>query len=215
MSKATYVNEINAITATGGPTSSLHEQKGPRLTRTAMMNLHGALRRATLVLVGALAVTASGGFAATPDETAIRAQTMAWEKAYNSGDAKGVAEQYADDSLLLPPGAAGVRGKAAILTYFTQSVAESKAVGAVFVIDPNTEVGVSGNMGWESGVYKVTIKGAVVETGKFLSVSRKKDGKWLYLRDTWNADAPVASAPAPSAASKQLTTVKLTTLGSR
>jgi hypothetical protein len=36
---------------------------------------------------------------------------------------------------------------------------------------------------------------AVVETGKFLSVSRKKDGKWLYIRDTWNADAPPA-APA-------------------
>jgi hypothetical protein len=49
------------------------------------------------------------------------------------------------------------------------------------------------------------MKGAVVETGKFLSVSRKKDGKWLYLRDTWNADAPSApSAPpaAPPAAKK-------------
>jgi len=41
----------------------------------------------------------------------------------------------------------------------------------------------SGNMGWESGTYKVTVKGAVVETGKFLSVSRKKDGKWHYVRD--------------------------------
>jgi hypothetical protein len=38
------------------------------------------------------------------------------------------------------------------------------------------------------------VKGAVVETGKFLSVSRKKNGKWLYLRDTWNAD----TAPAPA-----------------
>jgi len=53
-------------------------------------------------------------------------------------------------------------------------------------------------MGWESGTYKVTVKGAVVETGKFLSVSRKKDGKWQYIRDTWNADAPIA-APAPAA----------------
>jgi hypothetical protein len=58
----------------------------------------------------------------------------------------------------------------------------------------------SGNMGWESGTYKVTVKGAVVETGKFLSVSRKKDGKWHYVRDTRNADAPVAAtAPAPTA----------------
>ena len=70
----------------------------------------------------------------------------------------------------------------------------------MFVLDPKTDVGVSGNMGWESGTYKVTVKGAVVETGKFLSVSRKKDGKWHYLRDTWNADAPIAvAAPAPAA----------------
>ena len=59
-------------------------------------------------------------------------------------------------------------------------------------------------MGWESGTYTATVKGAVVESGKFLSVSRKKDGKWLYIRDTWNADAPPppaapAAAPAPAA----------------
>jgi hypothetical protein len=44
------------------------------------------------------------------------------------------------------------------------------------------------------------VKGAVVETGKFLSVSRKKDGKWLYIRDTWNSDAPPAPAAAPAPA---------------
>jgi hypothetical protein len=71
-----------------------------------------------------------------------------------------------------------------------------KRPGASFALNPKTDVGVSGNMGWESGTYKVMVKGAVVETGKFLSVSRKKDGKWLYIRDTWNADAPPAP-PAP------------------
>ena len=122
-----------------------------------------------------------------------------WEKAYNGGDAKGVAAQYADDALLLPPGASGISGKPAILEFFTKDIATSKAAGAVFVVNPKTDVGVSGNMGWESGTYKVTVKGAVVETGKFLSVSRKKDGKWHYLRDTWNADTPVAAAaPAPA-----------------
>jgi len=130
------------------------------------------------------------------DEAAIRAQTTAWEKAYNGGDAKGVAAQYAEDALLLPPGSPGVRGGAAILTFFTKDIADSKAGGVTFVINYPTEVGISGNMGWESGTYKVTVKGAVVETGKFLSVSRKKDGKWLYIRDTWNADAPPAPAPA-------------------
>ena len=109
-----------------------------------------------------------------------------------------MAAQYAEDALLLPPGASAVQGRAAILDFFTKDIAASKAAGAVFVLDPKTDVGVSGAMGWESGTYKVTVKGAVVETGKFLSVSRKKDGKWLYIRDTWNADAPSAP-PAPPA----------------
>lgn len=144
--------------------------------------------------------SATGLAHASPaDEAALRAQTAAWEKAYNGGDAKGVAAQYAEDALLLPPGSPGVSGRAAILAFFTNDVAESKAGGVVFVINPKTDVGVSGNMGWESGTYKVTVKGAVVETGKFLSVSRKKDGKWLYIRDTWNSDAPPAPAAAPSA----------------
>ena len=153
---------------------------------------------AIFVVTGTLAGLAHA--AATADEAAIRAQTASWEKAYNGGDAKGVAAQYADDALLLPPGASGVSGKPAILEFFAKDIATSKAAGAVFVLNPKTDVGASGNMGWESGTYKVTMKGAVVETGKFLSVSRKKDGKWLYLRDTWNADAPVApAAPAPTA----------------
>lgn len=138
--------------------------------------------------------------AESADEAAIRAQTTAWAKAYNGGDAKGVTAQYADDALLMPPGAPGASGKAAILAYFTKDIANSKAAGAVFVINPKTDVGVSGDTGWESGTYKVTIKGAVVETGKFLSVSKKKDGKWLYHRDTWNADGAPPAPPAPAAA---------------
>ena len=153
------------------------------------------MSRFAVVVVALLVSIVGAAHAAAPasaDETAIRAQSVSWEKAYNGGDAKGVAAQYAEDALLLPPGASGVSGRAAILEFFTKDIAGSKAAGAVFVVNPKTDVGVSGNMGWESGTYKVTVKGAVVETGKFLSVSRKKDGKWLYIRDTWNADAPPA-----------------------
>ncbi len=152
----------------------------------------------------AAGLLALAGFANTvaaaesADEAAIRAQTTSWGKAYNGGDAKGVAALYADDALLMPPGSPGLNGKAAILAYFTKDIAGSKAAGAVFVLSPKTDVGVSGDMGWESGTYKVTIKGAVVESGKFLSVSKKKDGKWLYLRDTWNADGAPPAPPAPA-----------------
>ncbi len=139
--------------------------------------------------------------AAGADEAGIRAQTANWVKAYNAGDAKAVAALYAEDGILMPPGAPSAVGPKAILAYVTKDSANAKAAGAVFAVNPKTDVGVSGDMGWESGTYSVTVKGAVVEAGKFLSVSRKKDGKWLYIRDTYNADAPSApAAPAPAKA---------------
>lgn len=142
--------------------------------------------------------------AAGADEAAIRAQSLSWAKAYNGGDAKAVAALYSDDALLLPPGAAGASGRAAILAFFTKDIAGSKAAGVVFNVNPKTDVGVSGDMGWESGTYTATVKGAVVESGKFLSVSRKKNEKWLYIRDIWNADAPPApAAPAAPPAAKK------------
>ena len=138
--------------------------------------------------------------AAGADEAAIRAQSVNWEKAFNGGDAKALTALYADDALVLPPNAPGARGREAILALFNKDIADAKAAGAVFKLSPKTDVGISGNLGWESGTYTVTVKGAVVESGKFLSVSRKQKGKWLYVRDTWNADAPPAPAAAPAAA---------------
>ena len=156
-------------------------------------------------LVAMLGVMASFAHAAAPaagaDEAAIRAQTTSWVKAYNVGDAKAIAALYAEDALLMPPGAPVASGRTAIQAFITKDTAGSKAAGAVFNVNPKTDVGVSGDMGWESGTYTVTVKGAVVESGKFLSVSRKKDGKWLYIRDTWNANAPPAP-PAPPAPAK-------------
>jgi len=152
-----------------------------------------------VALAGAMSSFANAASPASTDETDIRAQSSSWERAYNRGDAKVVAALYAEDALLLPPGASGVRGRAAILEFFTKNVAGSKAAGAVFALNPKTDVGVSGNMGWESGTYEVTVKGAIVETAKFLSVSRKRNGKWLYVRDTWNADASTAPPMPPQA----------------
>jgi len=151
-------------------------------------------------LVALLGATSGLAYAApSADEAAVLAIDQSWLKAYNAYDAKAVAALYAEDAILLPPGAPRQSGRAAILAFFTKDVADSKAAGAVFAINPGSDAGISGDLGWASGTYKVTVKGAVVETGKFLSVSRKKDGKWLYLRDTWNQDAPPAPAAAPPA----------------
>jgi uncharacterized protein (TIGR02246 family) len=130
---------------------------------------------------------------------ALEAVDQNWAKAYNSGNADAVANLYDEKAVLLPPGASAVNGRAAIKAFFLKDTAESQKAGVAFTLASKPAGGVSGDMGWQSGNYAVKDKaGKVVATGKYLSVSMKKDGKWLYVRDTWNADG--APAPAESAA---------------
>ena len=132
---------------------------------------------------------------------ALHAVDQAWAKAYNSGDVDGVVSLYDEHALLLPPGSQGANGRAAIRAFFAKDIAGSQKEGIVFVLGPKPDGGVSGDMGWVSGTYVAKDKsGKVVDAGKYLSVSMKKGGKWLYIRDTWNSDgspAPAESAAAP------------------
>jgi uncharacterized protein (TIGR02246 family) len=157
-----------------------------------------------LHLFGVLVVLAAGGIqtsAAGPvDEVAaIHAADDAWVKAVNAGDVDAMAALYEDHGVLLPPGAPVVRGRTAIREFFANMVAALGKDGIVFSLDANPAGGARGDLGWSSGTYTAKDKtGRVVETGKYLSVSRKKAGKWLYVRDTWNTDAPAAPEPAAS-----------------
>ncbi|HVA56113.1 MAG TPA: hypothetical protein VNI53_10030, partial [Gammaproteobacteria bacterium] len=74
--------------------------------------------------------------------------------------------------------------------------AESQKVGITFHLGLHPDGGVVGDWGWCSGTYNVTDQsGKVVDTGKYLSVSRKEGGAWRYVRDTWNSDGAM---PAPA-----------------
>ena len=156
-----------------------------------------------LLLAGSAA--AASAAEASKDEAAIRAITPAWVKGYNAGDAKAVAGLYAEQAVLLPPGVPAAKGKAAIQAFFAKDSAESAKAGVAFSIDPKSDVGTSSDLAWESGTYAVKAKsGASVEVGKYLTVYKKTGGKWLIIRDTWNADAaPVPAVPAPAPPAKK------------
>src|SRR5205809_5401471 len=156
-----------------------------------------SLFAALLVLAGHTTAFAAE---ASKDEAAIRAINPAWAKAYNAADAKAISGLYAQQAVLLPPGAPAANGNAAINAYFAKDMAESAKAGVTFSLDPKSDVGISGDLAWESGAYAVKAKsGATVESGKYLTVYKKSDGKWLIVRDTWNADAP----PAPATPAKK------------
>jgi uncharacterized protein (TIGR02246 family) len=148
---------------------------------------------------GLAAILAVGGIqlaAADPagDVAAIHAVDDVWVKSFNTRDADSMAAQYDEHAVLLPPGAPAAHGRAAIRAFFANLMPEATKDGLQFTLGSKPAGGARGDMGWSAGTYTLKDKtGHVIETGKYLSVSSKKDGKWLYIRDTWNSDGPPAS----------------------
>ena len=130
------------------------------------------------------------------DEAKLRADAPVWFDHYNRGDADGVANLYAEDAVLMAPGAPAAVGKAAIRSFIAGDIPNTKAAGLTLNGADITGVGVSGDLGWLTGTFTVTDSaGTTVDSGKYLSLFRRINSEWKLIRDIWNSDA----APAPSA----------------
>ena len=161
----------------------------------------------TLQLLGVASVLAvsaiQSAVAAPPAAAAIHAADEAWVKAFNTRNPDTMAAQYDAQAVLLPPGAPAVQGQAAIRAFFASMMPEATKGGLEFTLGAKPAAGARGDLGWSSGSYVLKDgAGHVLETGKYLSVSRKIDGKWLYIRDTWNSDSPPASKGSAAASQK-------------
>jgi uncharacterized protein (TIGR02246 family) len=150
-------------------------------------------RRSALTAIGLIATAAA---VSTPsaadtaeDKAALRAADEAFIRAYWKGDLEAVVALYAEDAVLLPANSPEAKGRDAIRKYYAADMASLKPGESGMIVESTQ--GVSGDLGWSSGRVKDTAaNGATKSTGKFLSVSRKVNGKWLYIRDTWNDDGP-------------------------
>ncbi len=161
----------------------------------------GMLKKAILLATGLIAMAACASKApdTTADEATLKADPVAWAEAYNAGNADGVANLYAEDAILLAPGAPAAVGRGAIREFIKSDIEKSKAEGLTFKIGDMNGVVVSGDLGWLSGAFSVTdSSGAAVDAVKFLSVYRRTNGKWQLIRDTWNSDTAPAAAAAPA-----------------
>ena len=136
----------------------------------------------------------------TADEATIRESAPAFAAAYNAGDTDALAAMYWEDAVLQPPGAPAATGRDAIHAFLAGDSAATKAAGLTMNIPEAGAVDVSGDLAYEAGTYTVTdASGATVDAGKYIGVFLKKDGKWLYIRDTWNSDMAPAPAAEPAA----------------
>jgi ketosteroid isomerase-like protein len=133
-------------------------------------------------------------------EQALRDADAAWSKAAESKDLDKTISYYSADAIVLPPNAPIATTKEEIKKIWQDMLATPG-----FVISwkaTKVEVAKSGDLGFVSGTYEVTMNDAsgkpVNERGKYVEVWEKKaDGKWKCGTDTWNSDLPASlSAPA-------------------
>lgn len=171
-------------------------KKGGRLINKRLLAATGL--GIVVVLAACAQAPAPAPAAATDpaaDEEKLKADALSWFDHYASANAEGMANLYAEDALLMPPGAPAVTGRPGIQAFLGDDAAKSKVVGISLKNVAVTGAGVSGDLGWISGTYAVLDgSGATIDTGNYLSVHHRKDGVWLYIRDTWNSDrAPARS----------------------
>ncbi|MEX0733770.1 MAG: SgcJ/EcaC family oxidoreductase [Steroidobacteraceae bacterium] len=163
------------------------------------------IKSAAVIAVGLLAFAGcqKGAQDTTAEETAVRAVNIAWDTAYKAGDADGVSNIYGEGAVVLPPGSPTVVGNDAIREFFASDIAANKAAGMMMSIDEESTVTMSGDLAWQNGTFKVSdASGATVDTGKYLSLLQKQDGKWMLIRDVWNLDSAPEAPPAAAAAAE-------------
>ena len=108
------------------------------------------------------------------DEAKLKADALIWFDHYANTNADGMANLYAEDALLTPPGAAAVTGRAAIKAFLGDDAAKSKAAGISLKNGSVTGAGVTGDLGWISGSYTVVdANGTVLDSGNYLSVHHR------------------------------------------
>ncbi len=137
------------------------------------------------------------------DQAKLQSDSLVWFEHYAKADGDGLANLYAEDAVLMPPGAPAAKGRPAIKTFLGEDAAKTKAAGISIRNGSVTGTGVRGDTGWISGNYTVVdASGATIDSGNYLSVHRRTNGAWLYIRDTWNSDRPPALPPPPAPAGK-------------
>ncbi len=116
------------------------------------------------------------------DRAAIEAMTASYQAADRAGDHAAIAALYADDAVIHPANLPAARGREALDAYFAANDSEPQDITFTTV---GVVVSEAGDMAYEVGSIA-----APDWAGKYLTVYRKTDGRWLIVGDSWSGDAP-------------------------
>ena len=123
------------------------------------------------------------------DEKAIRELDTAWTKAAQDKNVDKAVSYYADDAMMMPPGAP-----------IATTAEQRRAAWQNLLSDPNMtinfgptklEVAKGGDMAYDVGWTEVKTTKAgetTTERGKYIVVWKKINGQWKVVADTFNQD---------------------------
>jgi uncharacterized protein (TIGR02246 family) len=116
----------------------------------------------------------------------------AYAKAFNKGDAKGVAALYTRDAAWMVPNGPTVKGRKA----FEAATAEAINAGWKNIKFSGQKSGSDGDLAYNVGrltMDMTTANGTRKEKGKFVDIyKRQADGSWKIALTIFNSDLPAA-----------------------
>jgi uncharacterized protein (TIGR02246 family) len=120
----------------------------------------------------------------------------AWVQAFSRNDLEAVVALYAPDAHMFPPDTTEAVGIDAIRANYA-NLMNTFTIKQVIISDAHHET--VGDLSFAWGLYSVTLVpkaggDAIRMDGRFSDVSRKINGKWLYIVDHASA-APAAALP--------------------
>ncbi len=135
----------------------------------------------------------------TVDANAIRAEIEAanakWSEAALAADPVALASLYAEDAILVMPGALPAEGRAAIEAAFAEMFTEVKFGASDIGID-DMGIAESGDVAYVVGPYASPMINADGTTfddaGTYVAVLKNVDGEWLLAVDTWHSNTAAA-----------------------
>jgi uncharacterized protein (TIGR02246 family) len=112
-----------------------------------------------------------------------------WEKAYNAGDAEGIAALMTEDAVVMPPNAPSVEGRSAIKAFYREHFA-NRVVPAK---TDERELIVFGEITYRHGVYALELPNGGTEYGKFVELWKNDNGQWRLHRSIWSSNEPTGT----------------------
>jgi len=119
----------------------------------------------------------------------IQAREDAFAEVYNGGVLKDIG-YYAEDAISFFPNRPPLIGKEAIRAFYTSSIASrsDKISFSTRDVFPSSD----GNLVMETGYYKVVDStNTAFNTGNYISLFEKRNGKYVCVRDMSSSDMPV------------------------